>query len=376
MEAIQKQFNLLIVDDTTANLRLLSSMFAEKGYRVRSVINGPMALTAVKAEHPDLILLDINLPEMNGFEVCETLKADEALADIPVIFISALDDIQDKIKAFTTGGVDYITKPFQIEEVVSRVRTHLTLRRTQQELELARNELLEVNHHLEERVQKQVKQISSANLATIFVLAKLAESRDADTGKHLDRVRHLSRAMAEELAKSEKYQARIGQKFIDDLFAASALHDIGKVGIPDSILLKPGKLTPDEFEIMKSHTLIGVEPLRQVEEEYPGNAMIRMGIEIVEGHHEKWNGTGYPHGLKGEEIPLVARIVALVDVYDALTSVRPYKAAYSHAESRDIIVADSDRHFDPELVECFLKVENQFATIREKIMEEPVASII
>ena len=374
MEAIQKQYNLLIVDDTTANLRLLSSMFAEKGYRVRSVINGPMALTAVKAEAPDLILLDINLPEMNGFQVCETIKADESVADIPVIFISALDDLQDKVRAFTTGGVDYITKPFQIEEVVSRVRTHLTLRRTQQELELARNELLEVNHHLEERVQKQVRQISSANLATIFVLAKLAESRDADTGKHLDCVRHLSRAMAEELARSEKYQARIGQKFIDDLFEASALHDIGKVGIPDSILLKPGKLTTDEFETMKSHTLIGAEPLRKVEEEYPGNAMIRMGIEIVEGHHEKWNGMGYPHGRKGEEIPLVARIVALVDVYDALTSVRPYKPAFSHTESRDIIVADSGSHFDPELVECFLKVENQFATIREKILEEPVSS--
>jgi putative two-component system response regulator len=367
MDDAPQKYNLLIVDDTTANLRLLSSLFSEKGYKVRSVINGQMALTAVRADPPDLILLDINMPDMNGYQVCELLKADESLADIPVIFISALDDLQDKVKAFTTGGVDYITKPFQTEEVLSRVKTHLTLRRTQNELLQARNDLLEINHHLEERVQKQVKQISSSHLATIFAMAKLAESRDSDTGRHLDRVRYLSRILTQELGKNEKYHEKIGQQFIDNVFEASALHDIGKVGIPDAILLKPGKLTAEEFEIMKTHTTIGSDPLRLVDEEFPGNALIRMGIDIVEGHHEKWDGTGYPHGLKGETIPLVARIVALVDVYDALTSVRPYKAAFTHVESREIIVKDSGAHFDPELVACFLKVEDQFATIREKI---------
>lgn len=368
MEDTQNKFNLLIVDDTTANLRLLSSMFTEKGYRVRSVINGQMALTAVKTDPPDLILLDINMPEMNGYQVCEALKSDPILEDIPVIFISALDDLQDKVKAFTTGGVDYITKPFQIEEVISRVKTHLTLRLTQRELESAKNELLEINHHLEERVQAQVKQISSSHLATIFVLAKLAESRDSDTGRHLDRVRHLSKVIAEELAKKDKYSNEITRQFIDNIFEASALHDIGKVGIPDAILLKPGKLTEEEFEIMKTHTTIGVEPLRIVDQEYPGNALIRMGIDIVEGHHEKWDGSGYPHGLIGEAIPLVARIVALVDVYDALTSVRPYKKAFSHDESRKIIAADSGKHFDPDIVSSFLKVENQFASVRDKIL--------
>lgn len=368
MEDLQNKFNLLIVDDTTANLRLLSSMFTEKGYRVRSVINGQMALTAVKADPPDLILLDINMPEMNGYQVCETLKQDPALDDIPVIFISALDDLQDKVKAFTTGGVDYITKPFQIEEVISRVKTHLMLRRTQRELEEAKNELLEINHNLEERVQTQVKQITSSHLATIFVLAKLAESRDSDTGRHLDRVRHLSRVIAEQMSKKERYKKDIDRQFIDNLYEASALHDIGKVGIPDAILLKPGKLTPDEFEIMKTHTTIGVEPLRIVDREYPGNALIRMGIDIVEAHHEKWDGSGYPFGLKGESIPLVARIVALVDVYDALTSVRPYKKAFSHIESRDIITSDAGKHFDPEIVASFLEVEDQFATVRDKIL--------
>jgi putative two-component system response regulator len=366
MEEIQNKFNLLIVDDTTANLRLLSSMFSEKGYRVRSVINGQMALTAVKTDPPDLILLDINMPNMNGYQVCEALKSDPMVEDIPVIFISALDDLQDKVKAFTTGGVDYITKPFQIEEVNSRVKTHLMLRRTQRELLLAKNELLEINHHLEDRVQEQVKQISSSNLATIFALAKLAESRDFDTGRHLDRVRYLSKLMAEELAKKESYRQVIDLQFIENLFMASALHDIGKVGVPDAILLKPGKLTSDEFEIMKTHTTLGAEPLRKVDEEYPGNAMICMGIDIAQCHHEKWDGSGYPHGLKGEQIPLAARIVALVDVYDALTSVRPYKQAFSHAESRDIIAADSGKHFDPDIVKDFLQIDLQFGTVREK----------
>jgi len=364
----QNKFNLLIVDDTPANLRLLSSMLSEKGYKVRSVINGPMALTAVKTDAPDLILLDISMPEMDGYQVCQILKADAALADIPVIFISALDDWKDKERAFDTGGVDYITKPFRNEEVLSRVKTHLTLRRTQRELETAKNELLEINHHLEERVQTQVKQISSSHLATISALAKLAESRDSDTGKHLDRVSYLSKVIAEELGKQPRYRDQIDRQFIENLYMASALHDIGKVGIPDAILLKPGKLTPEEFEIMKKHTTIGSEPLKKIDEEFPGNNLIRMGIEIIEGHHEKWDGRGYPYGVQGEAIPLVARIVALVDVYDALTSVRPYKAAFSHAESRDIIAADSGKHFDPNIVACFLQLEGQFATIREKFV--------
>jgi putative two-component system response regulator len=356
------------VDDTPANLRLLSSILNEQGYKVRPVISGQMALTAAKTEPPDLILLDINMPDMNGYQVCESLKADEALAEIPVIFISALDDPQDKIKAFEKGGVDYITKPFQSSEVLSRVKTHLALRKTQRELETARNELLKINHNLEERVQTQVLQITSSHLATIFALAKLAEERDSDTGKHLERVSHLSRAMAEQLNKEVLYKDQITSDFINNLDNGSKLHDIGKVGIPDAILLKPGKLTKEEFETMKLHTTIGSNALREVDQNYPGNALIKMGIEIAECHHEKWDGSGYPHGLKGESIPLAARILALVDVYDALTSVRPYKPAYSHAESRDIIVAESGRHFDPNLVACFMDIESQFAVVRERFL--------
>jgi putative two-component system response regulator len=274
--------SLLIVDDTPANLRLLSSMLAEEGYKVRSVINGQMALTAVKTAPPDLILLDINMPNMNGYQVCQQLKSDESINDIPVIFISALDELHDKVKAFASGGIDYITKPFQLEEVLARVRTHLTLRKTQRELEAARSELLETNHHLEERVQQQVLQLYSSQLATIFALAKLADSRDSDTGKHLDRASQYCRVMAEQLAKLPQYQEEIDDLFIEDLSTASALHDIGKVGIPDHILLKPGKLTEEEFEVMKTHTVIGAQALREVDQKYPGNKQLRMGIEIAE----------------------------------------------------------------------------------------------
>jgi len=363
-EQIEKS-SLLIVDDTPANLRLLSSMLAEEGYKVRSVINGQMALTAVKTAPPDLILLDINMPDLNGYQVCQQLKAEETIREIPVIFISALDELQDKVKAFAAGGIDYITKPFQLEEVLARVRTHLALRKTQRELEDARSELLKTNHHLAERVQQQVSQIYSSQLATIFALAKLADSRDSDTGRHLDRTSQYCRVIAGQLAELPQYQPEIDALFIEDLSTASALHDIGKVGIPDQILLKPGKLTEEEFEVMKTHTVIGAQALREVDQKYPGNRQLRMGIVIAESHHEKWDGSGYPNKTAGLSIPLAARILALVDVYDALTSLRPYKAAFPHPKSCDIISADRGRQFDPDMVDCFLRVEDQFALIRE-----------
>jgi putative two-component system response regulator len=364
MSSSLSKSNLLVVDDTPANLRLLAAMLTEKGYKVRAVINGAMALVAVRTAPPDLILLDINMPDMNGYQVCEQIKADETLSDIPVIFISALDETQDKVRAFVAGGVDYITKPFQIDEVLARVKTHLTLRKTQRELQEARNELLAINQHLEERVQEQVEQISSAHLATIFALAKLADSRDANTGGHLERVSQYCRVMAKELQTLARYQELIDDHFIENFSTASALHDIGKVGIPDSILLKPGNLTVEEFDIMKTHTQIGADALRKVNQMYPGNHLIRMGIDIAESHHERWDGHGYPYQLAGDAIPWVARILALVDVYDALTSSRPYKTSYSHAQCCEFIASERAKHFDPEIADCFFKVEAAFAAIR------------
>lgn len=345
-------YNILAVDDTPANLKVLSEMLKEQGFKARAVPSGKLALQAARNNTPDLILLDINMPEMNGYEVCNELKKDEKLRDIPVIFISALNDALDKVKAFSSGGVDYITKPFQFEEVKARIETHLKLSRLKLELE-------EKNNNLEELVDKQVQEISNLQMTIIFAMAKLAQSRDDDTGKHLERVQLFCSLIAEKLEKNETCKREINRAFINNIINASPLHDIGKVGIPDNILLKPGKLTLEEFEVMKTHTIIGAETLEEVKSLYPHNKFITMGIDIARHHHEKWDGSGYPHGLAGEQIPLAARIMAVVDVYDALKSKRVYKPALSHQECCEIIQKGSGIHFDPNVVNAFLEINNE-----------------
>lgn len=354
--------NVLIVDDTPANLQLLANMLKERGYKTRPVPSGILALQAARSDPPDLILLDINMPEMNGYEVCERLKADGQLKEIPVIFISALNEILDKVRAFSVGGVDFISKPFQFEEVQARVETHLKLRSLQKELE-------KHNLELEKLVQAQVKQISDTQLAVIFALAKLAESRDDDTGMHLERVQVFCKRLAARLKQRSRWSAQIDEAFVENIFHASPLHDIGKVAVPDHILLKPGKLTPEEFEVMKTHARLGADTLEVVRRKYPGNALLDMGITIAGFHHEKWNGSGYPQGLAGEAIPLAGRIMAVADVYETLRAKRCYKPAFSHEESTKIVLASSGTHFDPEIVKAFVELKDEFNKIREGIKE-------
>ncbi len=341
--------NILVVDDVPANLTLLAGMLKEKGHRVRPVPSGKLALKAVEHEPPDLILLDITMPEMDGFEVCRRLKQDTRFQEIPIIFISALTETLDKVKAFSSGGVDYVTKPFQFDEVEARVETHLKLHRYQS--------------RLEELVKEQVKEITDSQVSTIFALSKLSESRDKATGKHLERVQIYCRMLAEKLSGQEPYNSVIADTFIHNIFNASPLHDIGKVAIPDHVLLKPGKLTAEEFEIMKTHSLIGAATMEAVNEIYRNNAFISMGISIARAHHERWDGTGYPNGLKEEEIPLAARIMAIADVYDALRSKRCYKGAFSREQSSEIIKDGSGTQFDPSLVKAFLEMEESFDRI-------------
>ena len=345
--------NIMLVDDVPENLTLLTGMLKEKGHRVRPVPSGKLALKAIEIEPPDLILLDITMPEMDGFEVCRRLKQDVRFRDIPVIFISALTETLDKVKAFGIGGVDYVTKPFQFEEVEARVETHLKLRRYQT--------------HLEELVAQQVAEISASQISTIFALSKLAESRDNETGEHMERVQIFCRMLAEKIGQEEPYTRVIDGAFINDIFNASPLHDIGKVGVPDHVLLKPGKLTPAEFDIMKKHSNAGAITLEAVCDIYRKNVLINMGISIARHHHECWDGTGYPDGLQGEEIPLVARIMAIADVYDALRSKRCYKEAFSRDKSRKIIESGSGTKFDPILVKTFLGLEEQFDSIGRKM---------
>jgi putative two-component system response regulator len=338
--------NILVVDDVPANLTLLAGMLREKRYRVRPVPSGKLALKAVENEPPDLILLDITMPEMNGFEVCRRLKADARFRDIPIIFISALTDTLDKVQAFSSGGVDYVTKPFQFDEVEARVETHLKLHRYQSQLEVL--------------VETQVKEISDSQISTIFALSRLSESRDQDTGKHLERVQIYCRMLAEKISQQEPYNGVIDAAFIHNIFNASPLHDIGKVAIPDNILLKPGKLTPEEFDIMKTHSSVGAATMEAVKDMYKNNAFINMGITVARSHHERWDGTGYPDGLKGEDIPLAARIMSLADVYDALRANRCYKGAFSRDRSREIIETGCGAQFDPLIGKAFLALESEF----------------
>ncbi|MDU2064602.1 MAG: response regulator [Sporomusaceae bacterium] len=347
MEEAQKmtQGTILIVDDMPANLELLASMLKDRGYQVRVAPSGALALRAMASHQPDLLLIDINMPEMNGYELCRQIKAKEKWRSIPVIFISALNETLDKIEAFQVGGVDYVTKPFQFAEVEARVATQLQLHRYQQ--------------GLERLVAEKVQEVVEAQMATIFALVKLAESRDDDTGCHLERVRHLCKLLAETLYENGAYQPELSQNFINNIYQASVLHDIGKVGILDYILLKPAPLSAEEFEVMKTHTTLGATTLRAVHDQYPQNEFIKMGILVAAGHHEKWDGSGYPCGLAGEAIPLASRIMALVDVYDALRSKRCYKEAFSAEKSRNIILAGKGTHFDPKLVDTFLAIEDQ-----------------
>jgi len=297
---------------------------------------------------------------MNGFDVCNTMKSDEKLKDIPIIFISALNDTANKVKALTEGGVDYITKPFQADEVLARVETHLKLRKAQRDLQT-------YNQHLEERVQEQVQEITQSQFATLTALSRLAEYRDDTTGSHIQRTSDYCRMLATYLAVDSPDAESITPAFIRDIHLSAPLHDIGKVGIPDSILLKSGKLTTEEFDLMKTHVNIGVLTLQKVLEKHPKNSFVNMGIILTKHHHEKWNGKGYPDGLAGEEIPLPARIMALADVYDALRSKRPYKDGFSHEKAVEIIREDSGKSFDPVIVDAFLALEREFDRVFDQM---------
>ncbi|MDD5307811.1 MAG: response regulator [Deltaproteobacteria bacterium] len=351
---------ILIVDDSTENLRLLVSVLKRGGFTPRPVTSGRLAIEAAVADPPDLVLLDIQMPEMSGLDVCRWFKRDERLRSIPVIFLSGLKGTDDKVEAFRAGGVDYVSKPFQELEVLARIRTHLRLRQLQ--VELASH-----NAQLERRVAEQVKAVTASQLATIFALAKLAEARDDDTGRHIERVQTFSKVLAERMRETGLDEAQLTTAFIDNLYQTASLHDIGKVGTKDAILLKPGKLTAEEFAEMKKHCTLGADTLAVVLERHPDNQFLRMGVDVARSHHEKWDGSGYPDGRKGTAIPLAARIVALADFYDALTSNRCYRPAFSHEDTCRMIEEGSGTHFDPDVVAAFRTLDGQFRRIRKEM---------
>lgn len=355
---------IMVVDDTPANLELLVEMLRGQGYRVQAFARGALALQAARRRAPDLVLLDLNMPEMSGFDVCRELKALSTTTDVPIIFISAQTDTPDKVAAFGLGAVDFVSKPFQFAEVQARVATHLRLRGLTRELEQHKT-------RLEIDVEEKASALANAQQATILALVQLASSRDDDSGGHIDRTRAFCRRLALAL-RDLPHPTRLGEPVIDDTFVdhvyeASALHDVGKVGIPDAILLKRSRLTEAEFEVMKSHVVIGANTLSAVLAQYPGNPFLSIGLEICRHHHERWDGTGYPDALAGEAIPLSARIMAVADVYDALRAGRPYKPGLDHAAAvRAILHGDertSPEHFDPWVLKAFAAVADDFAAL-------------
>ncbi len=364
------RYSLLVVDDNEMNRDMLSRRLERQGYHVDRAVNGREAIDKVRYLPYDLILLDIMMPEMNGYQALEALKNAQASRHIPVIMISALDDLESVVRCIELGAEDYISKPFNPTLLKARVSASLEKKRLHDQEEDYRRRVEEQNHELEHRVRRQVQQITSAQLGAIFAMSKLAESRDPETGEHLERMREYCRVLSQQLAKLPQYIHTIDQKFIDVIYAASPLHDIGKVGIPDGVLLKNGKLDGDQWEVMRNHTIIGAKTLLEVDQEHPGNDLIRTGIAIAGGHHEKWDGSGYPYGVAGDAIPLVARILALGDVYDALTSRRCYKDAFSHEKSREIILAETGKHFDPDVVRAFTETDDEFQRIRRYYQDE------
>ncbi|MEW8200168.1 MAG: HD domain-containing phosphohydrolase [Candidatus Thiodiazotropha endolucinida] len=336
---------IMIVDDLPENLRLLAEILRQGGYDIRAFPSGELALRAISMVLPDLILLDVNLPGIDGYEVCRRLRTDEGITNLPILFVSGLNSTSDKVRAFNAGGIDYVTKPFQPQEILARVKVHL-------ELKEMHDLLASRNADLSKSVAQQIRDRLDAQVSTVVAMAKLTEHRDDNTGQHINRICALSRMLAEKIHELSNCN-HIDSLFIDTIFRASALHDIGKVGVPDKILLKQGPLTSDEFGIIAQHTVIGWQTLSEVVEIYPNNAFLNMGMEIARSHHEKWDGSGYPDGLAGTAIPLSARIVAVSDVYDALRSQRPYKDPFSHDRAVDIILEKRAVHFDPEVVDAF-----------------------
>ena len=347
---------VLIVDDTADNLAVLGALLKPL-YTVRIAKSGPRALLiAAQEPQPDLILLDIMMPDMDGYEVIKLLKVKPETKEIPVIFITALNSIQDEAKGLDLGAVDYISKPISAPILLSRVATHL-------DLKIARDMLRDNNAWLEKEVAHRIEQYHLVQDISMRALANLAEARDNETGNHIIRTQSYVNLLAKKLATLPKYSQVLTKETIDNYTKAATLHDIGKVGIPDNVLLKPGKLNSEEWDVMKTHSQIGADAIwRAIKNETDIEAVdfLNVAIKIAKYHHEKWDGSGYPEGLKGEQIPLPARLMALADVFDALISRRPYKAPFSIEETKELILQGKGQHFDPELVDAFEAVYDDF----------------
>lgn len=351
---------VLVVDDTPDNLSLMSALLKDL-YKVKVANGGEKALKIAQSENPpDLVLLDIMMPEMDGYEVLQHLKRDPRTRDIPVIFLTAKSEVEDEKRGLEMGAVDYITKPISPPIVMARVATQLNLKASADFLRSKAD-------FLEMEVGKRTREVMAIQDVTILAMASLAETRDSDTGNHIRRTQFYVKALAEKLKTHPRFSHFLTDQTINMLFKSAPLHDIGKVGIPDRILLKPGRFEPHEFDIMKTHTTLGRDAIEHAEISLGTEVeFLKMAKEIALSHQEKWDGSGYPQGLSGDSIPISARLMAVADVYDALISRRVYKQGMSHEKAVAIIIEGRGTHFDPDMVDVFAQLQDEFRAIAAK----------
>ncbi|MCG9728291.1 two-component system response regulator [Shewanella sp. Isolate13] len=328
---------ILVVDDTPENIDILVGILG-RDYRVKVAIDGPKALALASKTTPDLILLDVMMPGMNGYEVCKRLKQEPLTSHIPVIFVTALTEVADETQGFELGAVDYITKPVSAPVVKARVKTHLAL--------------YDQKRLLEQEVKARTKELEETRFEIIRRLGRAAEYKDNETGLHVVRMSHYARLLA--------VQSGLPERYCELIYNAAPMHDIGKIGTPDSILKKPTKLDDIEWQEMQRHAEIGAEIIGEHKD-----PLLEMARRIALSHHEKWDGSGYPYGLSGEDIPIEGRIVAIADVFDALTSIRPYKKAWTVEATMALIEDEAGKHFDPELVRHFKQIVAELTKIRD-----------
>ncbi|MFU8769082.1 MAG: HD domain-containing phosphohydrolase [Desulfotignum sp.] len=343
---------ILVVDDEDRNLRLMEAMLLPAGYHILTVGDGGQALDVVSKERVDVILLDVMMPKMDGYEVVSRLKSDDETKIIPIVMVTALHATEDRIKAIEAGADDFLTKPVDKTEVRARVASLVKVKAYNDYMRDHQRELESAVAKRTRDLKKAFERIKSVSLEAIYRLTRAAEYKDEDTGSHIQRMSNYAAAIARHMG--------LGKRVTESVLYATPMHDIGKIGIPDRILSKPGKLDPDEWEVMKQHTVMGARIL-----EGSRTGIIRLGEIVALTHHEKWDGSGYPRGLKGRQIPLAGRIVAIVDVFDALTSKRPYKEAFPLEKSYEIIRQGRGKHFDPNVVDVFFSAQTDILKIKE-----------
>jgi putative two-component system response regulator len=350
---------LFLVDDNAVNLKVGKDMLKDE-FKVYPVPSAEIMFDLLDNIIPDMILLDIEMPDINGYKAIKILKEHSSWRDIPVIFLTAKLDKGSELEGLSLGAIDYVTKPFSAPLLLKRIENHLII-------ETQKKQLKEFNDNLEDMVNRKTAQILNLQTAVLATVADLVEFRDDVTGGHVSRTQRYLKLLLDKLIADGVYAKEIADWDMEYLLPSAQLHDVGKIAISDSILNKPGKLTEEEFEIMKTHTTVGVEAIKRIESNAEEHAFLHHAKLIAGTHHEKWDGSGYPSGLKGTDIPLEGRLMAIVDVYDALISARPYKKPFSTAEAKQIIEESSGTHFDPTLVALFTELSDEFAAASREL---------